>query len=101
MLEIIRKYDKAAKESKAIVGIPFIQHTELCLMYLQIIPEIGLESAPADLISWILVNLIREKLSVGTKEVISTIHNIRYDCSNPQWLHPANKLKETNSQAGR
>ncbi|KAI9773569.1 MAG: hypothetical protein M1840_006843 [Geoglossum simile] len=38
-----------------------------------IIPQCGIESGPADLISWVLVNLVREKLSKGTKEVIVSI----------------------------
>ena len=44
----------------------------------QIIPEIGLESAPADLVSWALASLIREQLSVGTREIIMSIHEMKY-----------------------
>lgn len=46
--------------------------------YTQIIPEIGLESAPADLVSWSLASLIREQLSVGTRETIMSIHEMKY-----------------------
>ena len=42
------------------------------------IPQIGLESAPADLLTLSIVSLIREKLSVGTKEVILSIHDLVY-----------------------
>ncbi|KAL8682267.1 MAG: hypothetical protein Q9224_001521 [Gallowayella concinna] len=57
--EMIQKYHDTAKASGAII-----------------IPEIGLESAPSDLLAWSLATLIREKLSVGTKEVIASIHKI-------------------------
>lgn len=42
------------------------------------IPEIGIESAPADLVSWSLASLIRNQLSVGTKEITMSIHDMKY-----------------------
>ncbi|KAI4250467.1 MAG: hypothetical protein L6R40_000065 [Gallowayella cf. fulva] len=57
--EMIEKHHDTAKASGAII-----------------IPEIGLESAPSDLLAWSLATLIREKLSVGTKEVITSVHTI-------------------------
>lgn len=44
----------------------------------QIIPQIGLESAPADMLAWSIVRLIREKLSVGTREVVHSIEDMKY-----------------------
>lgn len=48
----------------------------------QIIPEIGLESAPADVVTWALASLIREQLSVGTRETIMSIHEMKYGPTN-------------------
>ena len=57
--EMIRKYEKAAKASGAIM-----------------IPQIGVDSAPADLVTWTLVNMIRNRLSAPTAEVVVSIHEI-------------------------
>ncbi|KAH0566133.1 hypothetical protein GP486_000463 [Trichoglossum hirsutum] len=54
--EMIKKYDSEAKANGAII-----------------IPVCGFESVPADLASWALVKLIREKLSKSTKEVILSL----------------------------
>ena len=60
VLDMIEKYHETAKANHAIV-----------------IPEIGLESFPSDILAFALVNLIRTELAVGTKEVIASIHAIR------------------------
>ena len=57
---MIEKYHETAKANHAII-----------------IPEIGIESAPSDILAFALVNLIRTELSVGTKEVIASIHAVR------------------------
>lgn len=57
---MIEKYHEIAKAHHAIV-----------------IPEIGIESAPSDLLAFALVNMIRTELSTGTKEVIASVHDIR------------------------
>ncbi|KAL9122603.1 MAG: hypothetical protein Q9187_000835 [Circinaria calcarea] len=54
--EIIKKYDQTAKSNNA-----------------TIIPEIGVESAPSDLLAFSLASLIREKLSAGTREVVASV----------------------------
>jgi hypothetical protein len=54
----------------------------------QVIPLCGFESVPADLASWALVTLIREKLSKSTKEVILSIVGARY-------VHETSKNKST------
>jgi short subunit dehydrogenase-like uncharacterized protein len=59
---MIKKYEKAAKASGAIM-----------------IPQIGLDSAPADLITWTLVNMIRNRFSAPTAEDIVSIHEIMLD----------------------
>lgn len=41
------------------------------------IPQIGIESAPADLMTWSLVSLIRRRLSAPTGQVIVSVHEIR------------------------
>ncbi len=46
------------------------------LMPFQIIPQIGFDSAPADLLAWLLVTHIRATQSVGVKEVIASVEEI-------------------------
>lgn len=77
---MIRKYHEIAKANGAIVsGTLSLLYTHFeADIYTQIIPEIGLESAPADLVSWSLASLIREQLSVGTRETIMSIHEMEY-----------------------
>ncbi|KAI9845256.1 MAG: hypothetical protein M1837_005012 [Sclerophora amabilis] len=60
-LEMIRKYDDIAKANGAII-----------------IPQSGLESVPHDLVSWSLVSIIRDQLSVGTKEVTVVMDNMNF-----------------------
>ncbi|KAI4101463.1 MAG: hypothetical protein L6R37_004938 [Teloschistes peruensis] len=58
--EMIQKHHDTAKANGAII-----------------IPEIGLESSPSDLLTWLLVTLIRDRFSVGTKEVVASVHEIK------------------------
>jgi short subunit dehydrogenase-like uncharacterized protein len=60
VMNMIQKYDKTAKASGAIM-----------------IPQIGVESAPADLITWTLVNMIKEKLSPKTGEVVFSLYKLK------------------------
>ncbi|KAL9041428.1 MAG: hypothetical protein Q9214_004114, partial [Letrouitia sp. 1 TL-2023] len=53
VFEMIQKYHGVAKDNKAII-----------------IPEVGVESSPSDLLAWSLATLIRQRLSVGTREVV-------------------------------
>ena len=55
------------------------------LTFLQIIPEAGFESTPADLLSWALVSAIREKMSTGTEEVILSVHELKYEPMTKRW----------------
>lgn len=57
---MIEKYHEIAKANHAII-----------------IPEIGIESAPSDLLAFALVNAIRKELSVGIKEVIVSVHDLK------------------------
>ncbi|KAI4094659.1 MAG: hypothetical protein LQ344_002130 [Seirophora lacunosa] len=57
--EMIQKYHDTAKANGAIM-----------------IPQIGMESAPSDLLAWSLARVIKEKLSQNTKEVVASIHEI-------------------------
>ncbi|KAL8927502.1 MAG: hypothetical protein Q9208_002307 [Pyrenodesmia sp. 3 TL-2023] len=58
--EMIQKYHDLAKQNGAII-----------------IPEIGLESSPSDLLAWSLATLFKEKLSLNTKEVVASVHELR------------------------
>ncbi|KAM0502158.1 hypothetical protein ACHAP9_003582 [Verticillium nonalfalfae] len=57
--KMISKYGKAAQASGA-------------LMF----PEVGLESAPPDLMTWAMAKIIRDKLSAKTGEVTVSIHTL-------------------------
>lgn len=58
--EMIKKYEGTAKKNG-------------CIM----IPQIGIDSAPADLVTYTLVNTIREKLNAPTAEVMVSLHELR------------------------
>ncbi|KKZ67649.1 hypothetical protein EMCG_06709 [[Emmonsia] crescens] len=58
--EMIEKYHEKAKETGAII-----------------ISADGLECAPTDLLTWALVNYIKDKFSVHTKEVVSSIYELK------------------------
>jgi hypothetical protein len=45
---------------------------------LQIIPQVGVDSSPSDLIALMLVSFLREKFSVGTNEIIASLHDFKY-----------------------
>lgn len=57
---MIAKYEAAAKANGAMM-----------------FPQIGIESAVPDLITWSLVKIIREKLSAKTGDVTLSIHKLR------------------------
>ena len=57
---MIEKYHDVAKANGAII-----------------IPEIGFESAPSDVLTLSLVNLIRQELFLGTKEVVACVHAMK------------------------
>ncbi|KAF7162968.1 hypothetical protein CNMCM5623_008033 [Aspergillus felis] len=58
--EIIQKYHEVAKSNGAII-----------------IPSVGVESAPADILAWSLVKRVREDLSCDTKEVTGAIEEMK------------------------
>ena len=60
VLELINKYHETAKANHAII-----------------IPEVGVESAPSDMLAFALTQLIRQELSVGTREVIASMHELK------------------------
>ena len=60
VLEMITKYHETAKANHAII-----------------IPEIAVESAPSDMMAFALTQLIRKELSVGTREVVGCMHEIK------------------------
>ncbi|KAI6801602.1 hypothetical protein KC360_g2450 [Hortaea werneckii] len=64
VFDIIQKYDTLAKKNGAIM-----------------IPQNGIESAPTDLMAWMVVSYIRKALGVGAKEFIQTIYDLRASAS--------------------
>jgi short subunit dehydrogenase-like uncharacterized protein len=62
--DMVKKYDALAKKTGAII-----------------IPQSGIESAPPDLISWMLAAYLRETLQVGTKELIVSLHDLKASAS--------------------
>jgi short subunit dehydrogenase-like uncharacterized protein len=59
-LKMIRKYESKAKETGAIL-----------------IPQGGIESAPSDLLTWELSQLLRSKLSAQTADVVVEVHKLK------------------------
>lgn len=59
--KMIQKYETTAKSSGAIM-----------------VPQIGLESAPADLVTWVLADRLRKDLNAQVGEVAISIHSIGY-----------------------
>lgn len=59
--KMIKKYEDTAKKTGAIM-----------------IPQDGIESAPADLLTLLLVQKVREKFSAPTKEVVVSVHEVKY-----------------------
>ncbi|KAK0711441.1 Saccharopine dehydrogenase-domain-containing protein [Lasiosphaeris hirsuta] len=57
---MIAKHEAAAKASGA-----------------RLFPQIGIESAPSDLITWTLASLIRREFSADTRDVIVSLHTLR------------------------
>jgi len=57
---MIKKYEDAAKASGAVM-----------------FPQIGIESAPPDLITWSLASALRSRFSAPTRDVTVSLHNIR------------------------
>ncbi|KIL84377.1 hypothetical protein FAVG1_12397 [Fusarium avenaceum] len=57
--KMIKKYEATAKKTGAIL-----------------IPQAGLESAPADLYTWILAKALRTELGMKTKDVTISLHNL-------------------------
>ena len=57
---MIKKYDSTAKSNNAII-----------------IPQIGVESAPADLLSWSIVTHARRTLSAGIAELIFSVYDMK------------------------
>lgn len=58
--DMIKKYETAAKASGSIM-----------------ISQIGLESAPADLLAWSVVGMIRDRFSAPTSEVVVSVHDLK------------------------
>ncbi|KAK4239625.1 Saccharopine dehydrogenase-like oxidoreductase [Achaetomium macrosporum] len=58
--KMLKKYEAAAKQSGA-------------LMF----PQIGIESAPPDLVTWSLASFIRSEFSTTTRDVTVSIHDLR------------------------
>ncbi|KJY00046.1 saccharopine dehydrogenase like protein [Zymoseptoria brevis] len=58
--DMVEKYDALAKKTGAIM-----------------IPQNGMESAPSDMMCWMLVNHIRQTLSVGTAEILDSVYSLK------------------------
>jgi short subunit dehydrogenase-like uncharacterized protein len=58
--KMLKKYEAAAKASGAIM-----------------FPQIGIESAPPDLVTWSLASFIRSEFSADTRDVTVSIHTLK------------------------
>ncbi|KAF3916104.1 hypothetical protein ABW20_dc0110513 [Dactylellina cionopaga] len=59
VLDMVKKHHETAKRTGAII-----------------VPQTAFESAPADLVSYKIASLIREKYNTGTKDVTFSLHNL-------------------------
>jgi short subunit dehydrogenase-like uncharacterized protein len=59
--KMIKKYEATAKKTGAIL-----------------VPQAGIESAPADLITWALANTLRTELGSQTKDVTVSLHEVKF-----------------------
>lgn len=64
--KMIKKYEQTAVKSGAIL-----------------IPQFGIESAPADLCTYALAQHVRNEIGAPTKDVTVSIAELRYDFMNP------------------
>lgn len=64
VFDMIQKYHETAKQTGAIM-----------------VPQNGIESAPTDLMCWMLASHIRSTLGVGTGEIIHTIYDMKATAS--------------------
>ena len=62
--EMVQKYHQTAKENGSVC-----------------IPQNGIESAPTDLMCWMLASYIRNTLGVGTGEIVHTIYDMKATAS--------------------
>jgi len=62
---MIKKYEDTAKKTGAIM-----------------VPQNGIESAPADLATWSMAQHLRKDLQAATRDVVVTIHKVTYVASN-------------------
>lgn len=58
--KMIEKYEKTAKRTGALM-----------------LPQIGIESAPTDMCTWLMAKHIRETFGSKTKDVTMSIHKLR------------------------
>lgn len=58
--DLLHKYHDIAKANKAIL-----------------IPEIGIESAPSDLVAYVAVSAIRKSLDCGVRDVVCSVHEMK------------------------
>lgn len=58
---MIKKYENTAKKSGSIM-----------------IPQMGIDSAPSDLVTWSLVDMIRKRFSAPTGEVVLSVHDMKF-----------------------
>ena len=65
---MIKKYEKAAESSGAMM-----------------FPQIGVESAPPDLVTWSLAKLNRTELNADTRDVTVSIHRLKYAVDVSVW----------------
>lgn len=62
--DMVQKYGDLAQKTGAII-----------------IPQNGVESAPPDMMAWMLATSVRETLSVGTKELVVSLHDLKAQAS--------------------
>lgn len=75
--DMIRKYHDTAVRTGAIVRLTRKDGWCLGSSTLQMLPQMGFESVPADILAWLIICAIRVRFSAGTEEVILSVHDIK------------------------
>lgn len=96
--QMVERYHETAKKSGAIVRFAFPSSCRPRLLNIlvdvivhvdadskKVIPQCGLESAPPDLLTYLLCRALRKQASVATKEVIYAVHTLKGVPSGGTW----------------
>lgn len=74
---MIEQHHETAKSNGAIVSYTTHRQHPPAVNSVQIIPSVGVESAPADMLAWSLAKRVRSDFSSGTRSINSCIKEMK------------------------